>query len=696
MTERSPRTSSSTAIASILTLLPAAICIGATYPLAVRAFARDEFDASRASARVYAWNTLGSIVGSIGAGFFLIPALGFVRMVAVCAALNVLLALGAAMLAERRRAILAAIAVVGALGAVAIPPRTPWSVLTNSPITDLSPLGQVEHFGVGRSATVLLVASEGRWKLRTNGAPESVMDPPWVWHGFYATARWLGALPALTRPGLESMLLVGLGGGVSIEVVPPSVERIDVMELEPEVVAANQSIADRRWRDPLADPRVHVHLDDARNALLLTDQRFDAIVSQPSHPWSAGAGHLYTKEFFALVREHLEKDGVFVQWVGLPFIDELLFRSLLATLTDTFEHVRVYSPPPTTGVVFIASESPLDAERSAAVAIQAAPQEFAEIGILIPEDVTAALVLDDEGARALAGDAPINRDAHNLLQSRSPRIARDPGLSLVSRLHVLLATLDPLVESSSDPFLLLERVSPQRRSRLAGANMALLRLRGLRDPIDRQVARVLLDIDRGESEEPRRRLVEVLEEAPSHPQARAALLQLSRSELAQGLDPTAIVPAPLDSAERAVVEAWSVASRDGGMRALEPELAAVPLRHPMLPEALRLRVEWRVASGSPALARQAIALADLANRWRPEDLLLRARVCIAARELSAALNSLSILEGYLQGSPRNARGLIEQSLDVLASLRSAARGDAEVRGLFEAMDQRLRRMRAVQ
>ena len=97
------------------------------------------------------------------------------------------------------------------------------------------------------------------------------------------------------------MLVVGLGGGTMVEVVPSTIERIDVVELEPEVLVANQKVSDLRWRDPLADPRVKIHLNDARNALLLSDRGFDAIVSQPSHPWAGGAAHLYTQEFFELV-----------------------------------------------------------------------------------------------------------------------------------------------------------------------------------------------------------------------------------------------------------------------------------------------------------------------------------------------------------------------------------------------------------
>ncbi|HEU4430862.1 MAG TPA: fused MFS/spermidine synthase, partial [Myxococcota bacterium] len=74
--------------AAFALLLPAALCIGATYPLAVRIHAGGADDASSASARVYAWNTAGSIAGALGAAYWALPALGFVGVVKACAAIS--------------------------------------------------------------------------------------------------------------------------------------------------------------------------------------------------------------------------------------------------------------------------------------------------------------------------------------------------------------------------------------------------------------------------------------------------------------------------------------------------------------------------------------------------------------------------------------------------------------------------------
>ena len=60
-----------------------------------------------------------------------------------------------------------------------------------------------------------------------------------------------------------------------------------------------------------------MHLDDARHYLLTTKEKFDVITSDPIHPWVKGAATLYTKEYFELVKQHLNPGGVVTQWVPL-------------------------------------------------------------------------------------------------------------------------------------------------------------------------------------------------------------------------------------------------------------------------------------------------------------------------------------------------------------------------------------------
>ena len=203
------------------------------------------------------------------------------------------------------------------------------------------------------------------------------------------TGKWLTALPVAARPDTRNMLVVGFGGGVALEGVPPSVESVDVIELEPEVIVANRRLAGMRDIDPLADPRFNIVINDARNALRLTRKSYDAIVSQPSHPWTAGASHLFTREFVADARNHLNDGGVFLQWMNAEFLDEALLRTLAATLTVEFEYVRLYNPTARV-LMFLASDAPLDIELELARTGRPfidAPMHFSRLGLNAVEDL---------------------------------------------------------------------------------------------------------------------------------------------------------------------------------------------------------------------------------------------------------------------------------------------------------------------
>ena len=287
------------------TLLPGAVAMGATFPFTVRILARNANDAARASGRVFAWNTFGAIIGALSAGYVVLPALRFAGMAAAVGAISLALALIAALIGRPRRRLFALLAIAGLLVLAVVQPAMPEAVLRYSPLSSRQLAGEIVYYGVGRGATVLLLERATSWQLLTNALPESAIETRWGRPSLYAVARWLSLLPIAARPKTRSLLVVGLGAGVTVQDIPASVEEIRVVEIEPEVVRANQRMADRRYNDPLADPRLQIHLSDTRGALQLTNRRFDAIVSQPSHPWTSGAPHLFTREFFAQVQKHL-------------------------------------------------------------------------------------------------------------------------------------------------------------------------------------------------------------------------------------------------------------------------------------------------------------------------------------------------------------------------------------------------------
>ena len=91
------------------------------------------------------------------------------------------------------------------------------------------------------------------------------------------------------------------------------------------------------------DPRVEIIYDDARHFVLTTREKFDVITSDPIHPWVKGAASLYTREYFELVKSHLNPGGVVTQWVPLYQSTEDVIKSEVATFFDVFSFGTIWS-----------------------------------------------------------------------------------------------------------------------------------------------------------------------------------------------------------------------------------------------------------------------------------------------------------------------------------------------------------------
>ena len=657
------------------TLLPITLCIGATFPFAVRLLARHPEQAAGATARLYAWNTVGAIAGALAAGFVLLPRLGFAGTLTVGVAANLGLALITALSVRPRRTRLAAVAVAAGVVVVALPAHPPWTLLRTTPRTGEAARGEVAYAAVGRSSTVLLLDQGGSFRLYCNGLPEARIERAGILP-LATTARLMGLLPTLVRPEARELLVVGLGGGMLLEPIPSTVESIDVIELEPEVLAATQRTAELRAIDPLADPRVRVYVGDARGGLQLTAKRYDAIVSQPSHPWTAGSSHLYTREFFSLVRSRLEPDGVFVQWIGLNFVDEALLRSLLATLVDVFGHVEAYQPGAGTGLIFAASLQPIAGLEGAGRALRSAPDDFARFGLHRVEDFAAVRILDDAGARALAQGGALNTDDYNLLASRASRLGEaaldGPAARMLWKDHdPLLAGIDGLDRSALIRRLVTTNFK-ERATALALSERGALEETGL-GWIELGLARHGRAV---------RHFTRALELAPDTSDAVAGLVASRPFDFTEGKSVEGISQGDLDDRLVALIAGLRLAAASDwdAVAALDAELGRIGPGEVLFEEASRLRARWRLATEDPEACAEAQAILEmlLSRSWNAVDALLRARAAIAADRPVAAWGSLSRIAELPRASDQ-AEVLIERALEIAEALPEEMARDLRIR-----------------
>jgi spermidine synthase len=150
--------------------------------------------------------------------------------------------------------------------------------------------------------------------------------------------RMLGHLPGLAHPNPRSVLIVGFGAGVTAGtfVSYRSVERIVICELEPLVPKRVSEYFRVENNAVFSDPRVEIVYDDARHYILTTKEKFDVITSDPIHPWVKGSAALYSRDYFELVRQHLNPGGVVSQWLPLYQSSEATVKGEIATFFDAF------------------------------------------------------------------------------------------------------------------------------------------------------------------------------------------------------------------------------------------------------------------------------------------------------------------------------------------------------------------------
>ncbi len=675
-------------------MLPAAIFLGASFPLAVRILARNAALASGGTARVYGWNTTGAVVGALLATFILLPALGFEGTIKVVVTANLAVALWVAVCVARRHVAVIGLTASGLLATLLFyTPSRPDAVISSTafPISYHTDPQEV-FYAVGRSATVLLLEENGYFYLRSNGLPEASIlakgSPP-----VQDPEKWLTALPVTARPDAQTLLLIGFGGGVALEGVPPSIGDIDVIELEPEIINANRAIATQRNADPLEDQRVNVISNDARSALRLTSKRYDIIVSQPSHPWTSAAAHLYTRDFLGEAKDHMSEESIFVQWINSEFIDAPLLRTLAATLRSEFEHVRLYQPGPQV-LAFLASDTALTPEQQ--LARSGAPitddvMHYSRMGMNGVEDLLTALVMDEAGVAEFAGNAPISTDDNLLLATRSR--SRADGL-VRDDLAELFRPYDPLVERES---WVLTRLADsvdfgyvtRNLIRLGQHDRAIAMAEALPDESTRLLVLGLLYAARGQQDQAAAAYARALALRPDNAQARYLLIEPSIPALAQRSADASVsaLTEGLPASAGAVIFGWeAVANQDwSALSQLDSVLGRAAITDAWYANVAQLRAQWRsqVRQDLESFAFDALRLIDRAILIQPElnFYLLRAAIGIALGDGSIAVES-----------SRHVVRLVRANLDRLAATgeRVSGRDMLMMRGNLNAVVTTLR------
>ncbi len=392
------------AASSMIAMLPTTILLGLAFPIGLAVWAGDDpsEDTSRRVGVFYSLNVFGAILGSVMAGFILLPQLGsrssLILTAGLATASSVLLALSMRKSHPRAAGAIATGAAALYLGGAALA-VDPFDVAFDRFHRSETLVWREE----GTQTTVAVHDRRGNPPMRV-----MYLDGNHQANDSAATAfvhHRIGALPAMLHLKPASALVVGLGGGATPGAVARLNVDVDVVELSHAVVQGSDYFKNINF-DLLTRPNVRLHVDDGRNFLLMNRKKYDVITADIILPRHAGAGALYSREYYELVRRSLAPGGLAMQWNGGDSATE--YKLLMRTFMAVFPHTTLWGD----GSLMLGSATPFTLSQSAYEARRTSFEQFPwELATL-----KRIYVAGTAEMQAFAGDGPVLTDDRPVIE----------------------------------------------------------------------------------------------------------------------------------------------------------------------------------------------------------------------------------------------------------------------------------------
>ncbi|WP_303720599.1 fused MFS/spermidine synthase [Malonomonas rubra] len=338
------------AIVAAVILIPTTLS-GALLPAAVGLYSSDLTHAGENVGIVILCNTLGAVVGSVLAGFLLIPWVGLLGSFRLLALLNLLLAFAYLLRFKKQLQPVGKLVPSLVLGLLLALVPLNWNpLLMNTAVYYYAPMiakvggldAYIEDTSLvdveeGIETTVAVKEYQKRIRFfsvngKTDGSTGRDMS----------TQVLVGQLPMLLKNSPKNALVIGLGTGATLnEVVSHPKTQIDCIEISPEVVRVApffSTVNGHAWENP----RTHLVIQDARQWLLTRNKRYDVIISEPSNPWQTGNANLFTSDFYQIAVKRLTPGGVFCQWLPLYDLSLEQLRIAIRTFIQAFPETTAF------------------------------------------------------------------------------------------------------------------------------------------------------------------------------------------------------------------------------------------------------------------------------------------------------------------------------------------------------------------
>jgi spermidine synthase len=403
--------------------------IGAVLPLCLRLISNQEGFGNRVG-RLLTWNTLGAVAGVLITGFILMPGTGlraafFILALALCLAVFILawhFRKWAFFVSSSSVAVFLAIAcVVGGEG---------WRHVLTSGVfrareTEVDPTTlekrkkaiEIVFYKDGPDATVSVEKGADKGLgLRISGKPEAstIGDLP--------TQLIVAHLPMLMRPQSKDVFILGLASGITCRgLLAYPIEHLTIAENCAPVIRAAEFFSD--WnRGVLTNPVSKICLEDARTVLKLSPKPYDVIVCEPSNPWFASVGSVFSKEFYEIAANRLKPGGLMAQWFHVYEMQDPIVEMVIRTFASVFPNMEIWDAS-YGDIVLLGSNQPWESSPETlrkAYQIDLVRQDLASIGLGTPEAFWTRRFASQRTAPFIPGPGPIQSDMFPILEYDAP------------------------------------------------------------------------------------------------------------------------------------------------------------------------------------------------------------------------------------------------------------------------------------
>ena len=229
----------------------------------------------------------------------------------------------------------------------------------------------------------------------------------------------MGLIPMILHPNPKKVMVICFGTGNTTGTVSlfPEVQ-VDGIEIDKNVLSLAHHFS--KWNDNAQKKKnIHMYIQDGRTFTRWTQNKYDVITLEPMSPIQAGTVNLYSREFYQLAAERLNKDGLMMQWLPLHLVGPDDAKSILKTFQEVYPHTSIWNSFLTRIVLLVGSKEEIALDKIRFEELMRIPEiqnSAQQIGINTFLDFTDFFLTDANKVNSFMQNADLITDDRPLLE----------------------------------------------------------------------------------------------------------------------------------------------------------------------------------------------------------------------------------------------------------------------------------------